>query len=94
MPWRREAKRRIRDRLEAAGVAYQGPLEVLPGVHSIYCFDPNGIRLEFSCQPGDGDGEPRIVGGQRQTRSVALAELETLSRDRAWLEWATAALDE
>jgi catechol 2,3-dioxygenase-like lactoylglutathione lyase family enzyme len=82
----------IRARLEAAGTAYQGPLEVLPGVFSVYCFDPNGIRLEFSCQPGDGDGEPAIVQGQSQTRAVALQELETLTRDRDWLDQVTAHL--
>jgi catechol 2,3-dioxygenase-like lactoylglutathione lyase family enzyme len=82
----------IRARLEAKSVPYQGPLEVLDGVFSIYCFDPNGIRLEFSCQPGDGDGEPRIVGGQRQTKAVARAELETLTADEAWLAWATGGL--
>ena len=86
------AQKRIRERLEAAGVTYQGPLEVLPGVNSIYCFDPNGIRLEFSCQPADGEGDPRIVGGQRQTKDEALKELETLSRDKAWLDWVTAPL--
>ncbi len=66
------SQNRIRARLEAAGVAFQGPLEVLPGVYSIYCFDPNGIRLEFSCQPQDGEGDPRIVSGQRQTKDEAL----------------------
>jgi hypothetical protein len=80
---------RIRDRLERAHVPYQGPIEVLPGVFSIYCFDPNGIRLEFSAQPADGEGEPRIVAGQRQTKAEALAELRTLSDDRAWLDWVT-----
>jgi catechol 2,3-dioxygenase-like lactoylglutathione lyase family enzyme len=83
---------RIRERLEAAGVAYQGPLEVLPGVYSIYCFDPNNIRLEFSCQPEDGEGDPRIVSGQRQTKEVALKELRTLSGDKAWLDRVTAPL--
>jgi catechol 2,3-dioxygenase-like lactoylglutathione lyase family enzyme len=84
-----EAQRRIGERLDRAGVSYQGPIEVLPGVHSIYCFDPNGIRLEFSCRPGDGEGDPRIVGGQRQTKDEALRELQTLSGDRAWLDWVT-----
>jgi catechol 2,3-dioxygenase-like lactoylglutathione lyase family enzyme len=79
-------------RLEASGTPYQGPLEVLPGVFSVYCFDPNGIRLEFSCQPGDGDGEPAIVQGQSQTKVVALAELETLTGDRDWLDRITAHL--
>jgi catechol 2,3-dioxygenase-like lactoylglutathione lyase family enzyme len=86
------SQERIRRNLEAAGVAYQGPLEVLPGVNSIYCFDPNGIRLEFSCQPADGEGEPGIVRGQRQTKDVALEELRTLSGDQAWLDWVTAPL--
>lgn len=81
-----ESQRRIRARLEAAGVSYQGPIEVLPGVYSVYCFDPNGIRLEFSAQPGDGPGEPTIVAGQRQTRAVARREVETLCADPAWLE--------
>src|ERR1700733_6065302 len=61
-----ESQARLRRRLDENGVAYQGPIEVLPGVISIYCFDPNGIRLEFSCQPADGNGDPRIVAGQRQ----------------------------
>ena len=87
-----ESQAAIRARLERAGVPYQGPIEVLPGVFSIYCFDPNGIRLEFSSQPGDGPGEPRIVSGQRQTRAVARREVETLSADTAWLDRALAGL--
>jgi glyoxylase I family protein len=83
---------RIRTRLEAKAYPYQGPLEVLPGVHSIYVFDPNGIRLEFSCQPGDGEGEPRIVQGVAMTKREALAELGTLTGDKAWLDWATQGL--
>ncbi len=87
-----ESQGRIRARLERAGVPYDGPIEVLPGVYSVYCFDPNGIRLEFSTQPGDGAGEPSIVQGQRQTRAVARREVESLSRDPAWLERALAGL--
>ena len=84
---------RIRARLDAHGVAYQGPIEVLPGVNSIYVFDPNGIRLEFSCQPADGDGEPRIVRGITMAKDEALAELRTLSGDETWLEWAAGGLE-
>jgi catechol 2,3-dioxygenase-like lactoylglutathione lyase family enzyme len=87
-----ESQARIRTRLEAKGVEYQGPIEVLPGVHSIYVFDPNGIRLEFSCQPGDGEGEPRIVRGVLMSKHEALEELKTLTADRDWLDWATQAL--
>jgi len=61
-------------------------------VHSIYVFDPNGIRLEFSCQPADGEGEPRIVAGAAQTKRVALEELSTLTDDKAWLDWAVSGL--
>ncbi|HUZ74851.1 MAG TPA: VOC family protein [Stellaceae bacterium] len=89
-----DSQARIRVRLEANGYVYQGPIEVLPGVHSIYVFDPNGIRLEFSCQPGDGDGEPHIVRGAAMTKHEALAELRTLTGDRNWLDWATQGLEE
>jgi catechol 2,3-dioxygenase-like lactoylglutathione lyase family enzyme len=89
-----EGQTRIRHRLETHGIAYQGPIEVLPGVHSVYVFDPNGIRLEFSCQPGDGDGEPRIVHGITMSKHEALEELRTLTADKDWLDWATQALPE
>lgn len=81
---------RIRARLDACGISYLGPLEVLPGVYSIYFFDPNGIRLEISCQPEDGEDEIRIVDGVMQTRNDLLRELETLSGDKNWLERMTA----
>ncbi len=89
-----ESQARIRARLEAAGVPYDGPIAVLPGVYSIYCFDPNGIRIEFSAQPEDGPGAPRIVEGQRQTKDVASREVATLSRDPAWLGAVLAGLAE
>jgi catechol 2,3-dioxygenase-like lactoylglutathione lyase family enzyme len=87
-----QTQARIRARLEANRVPYDGPFEVLPGVFSIYLFDPNDIRLEFSCQPGNGEGEPRIVPQVTQTPAEALPELRTLSRDEAWLAKATAGL--
>lgn len=82
----------IRARLDARGIAYQGPQEVLPGIFSLYFFDPNGIRLEVSCQPGDGEGDPLIVPGLTQTKTEALDELATLTGDRDWLAWASASL--
>ena len=85
---------RIRARLEAAKVPYDGPLEILPGIFSIYVFDPNDIRLEFSCQPGNGEGEPEIVPLVTQTKAEALAELKTLTGDRSWLDRATSGLKE
>ena len=76
-------------RLKAAGYTYDGPLEVLPGVVSMYVVDPNGIRLEFSCQPAHGEGEPSIVPNVTQTPDEALAELRTLTSDEEWLAEAT-----
>jgi catechol 2,3-dioxygenase-like lactoylglutathione lyase family enzyme len=75
----------VRARLEAAGVPTLGPIHVGTQTWSIYFFDPNGIRLEFSCQRGDG-ADVRVVERWTQTKAEARAELETLSSDRAWLE--------
>lgn len=83
----------LRARLTAASYAYDGPLEVLPGVVSMYVIDPNGIRLEFSCQPANGEGEPVIVSGVTQGAEEALEELRTLTSDEKWLARAVANLD-
>jgi catechol 2,3-dioxygenase-like lactoylglutathione lyase family enzyme len=80
----------LQERLRAAGVAFDGPLDILPGLESIYFFDPNGIRLEACCQPAAGEA-PGVIGSVLQTRAAARSELETLAgADAAWLE---AALD-
>lgn len=80
-----ERFRELCARLQAAGIALIGPIAVGAGTVSVYFFDPNGIRLELSCQAGDG-ADIRIVGRWTQTRDEALAELRTLSEDAAWLE--------
>ena len=80
-----QGQARIRARLDAAKIAYDGPLEILPGIFSIYVMDPNDIRLEFSCQPSNGEGEPLIVPLVTQTRGEALQELRSLSSDQTWL---------
>jgi catechol 2,3-dioxygenase-like lactoylglutathione lyase family enzyme len=85
---------RIRARLDARDISYLGPMEVLPGVYSIYFFDPNGIRLEISCQPDDGNDDIRIVDGLTQSRHAVVRELETLSNDRNWLKHMTASLSD
>jgi hypothetical protein len=84
-----ESQKRICERLEAAKVPFDGPMEILPGIFSIYLFDPNDIRLEFS---GNGDDEPSIVPQVMQTKAEALKELKTLTADKTWLEGATADL--
>jgi catechol 2,3-dioxygenase-like lactoylglutathione lyase family enzyme len=80
-----QGQARIRARLEANKIAYDGPLEILPGVFSTYVMDPNDIRLEFSCQPSNGEGEPLIVPLVTQTKTEALRELRSLSSDQKWL---------
>ena len=57
-------------------------------------FDPNEIRLEFNCQPGNGEGEPLIVPQVTQTKAQALQELRSLTADEQWLTAATAGLPE
>jgi catechol 2,3-dioxygenase-like lactoylglutathione lyase family enzyme len=80
-----QGQARIRARLDANKIAYDGPLEILPGIFSIYVMDPNDIRLEFSCQPANGEGEPLIVPLVTQTKTEALQELRSLSSDQKWL---------
>lgn len=89
-----EHQKQLCARLSAAGMAYDGPLEVLPGVVSLYVIDPNGIRLEFSCQPASGEDEPAIVPNVTQTRAEAIEELRTLGAGEDWLAAATSALPE
>ena len=87
-----QGQARIRARLEAAKIAYDGPLEILPGIFSIYVMDPNDIRLEFSCQPANGEGEPLIVPLVTQAKGEALQELRSLSSDQQWLAKTVASL--
>jgi hypothetical protein len=65
-----------------------GPIPVGADTLSVYFFDPNGIRLEFSYQRGDAD-DVRVVERWTQTRSEALAELRSLSGDTVWLDRVT-----
>ena len=78
----------LRKRLRAADVAYDGPIDILPGLVSIYFLDPNGIRLEACCQPAARD-KPRVIGSVKQTRDEARHELESI--ERAWAAAAIAA---
>lgn len=81
----------IVERVKKADLPYLGPINVGAETYSIYFFDPNGIRLEFSHQK---EAEPKVVERWRQTRAEALAELRTLSQDAAWLETMVAHLPE
>ncbi len=81
----------VLERIKAAKLPYLGPLDVGCDTWSVYLYDPNGIRLEFSHQK---QAEPKVVERWRQTREEALQELRTLSSDREWLETMVAHLPE
>jgi len=81
----------IQARLTERGVDFDGPIEILPGIYSIYFYDPNDIRLEACCKPSEGDGQ-LVVDSVTQTKDVALEELRTMSDDEDWLESVTANL--
>ena len=81
----------IQTRLTAHGVDFDGPVEILPGLYSIYFYDPNDIRLEACCKLVEGAGQ-RVVDSVTQTKEVALEELRTLSDNEDWLNGVTADL--
>jgi catechol 2,3-dioxygenase-like lactoylglutathione lyase family enzyme len=81
----------VKRRIEKAELPYLGPINVGCDTWSIYFYDPNGIRLEFSHQ---NEAEPCVVERWRQTKAEALEELKTLSSDRQWLETLVAHLPE
>lgn len=84
--------RDIEQRLKANNVAYIGPIPQMPGLDGIYFLDPNGIRLEFACQPADGV-DPNVIECCTQTKDEALRELRTLPGvDEGWLKEMTASL--
>jgi catechol 2,3-dioxygenase-like lactoylglutathione lyase family enzyme len=78
------------ERLTERGIENSGPLETLPGLMSVYFFDPNGIRLEFAWQPVGAGTDVHVIESVPQTEHDALSELRTLNDDTAWLERATA----
>src|SRR5205807_1389114 len=52
--------REVEMRLKVRGIDYMGPIPQLSGLLGIYFYDPNGIRLEFACQPEDGE-TPAVI---------------------------------
>jgi catechol 2,3-dioxygenase-like lactoylglutathione lyase family enzyme len=81
----------VKRRIEGRGIEYLGPINVGCDTWSIYFFDPNGIRLEFSHQE---EAQPQVVQRWQQTKAEALEELRTLSSDQKWLETLVAHLPE
>jgi len=70
----------LQERLRAAKVAFDGPIDILPGLVSIYFLDPNGIRLEACCQPAARE-KPTVIESVAQSRASAQSELESIDRD-------------
>lgn len=73
------------ERMRTAGLELTGPLFVGVGCWSVYFYDPNGIRLEFTYQMEDGE-DVRVIERFTQTSGELLEELRTLYDDEAWLE--------
>src|SRR3954469_25437471 len=67
----------IQNRLRQARVEFEVRLDILPGLISIYFFDPNGIRLESCCQPKAKE-KPAFIRSVAQKRAEARRELETI----------------
>ncbi len=84
--------REIEERLKVNDIPYIGPIPQLPGLLGIYFHDPNGIRLEFACQPHDGE-QPDVLACVTQTKAEARRELKTLPGvDDAWIKGKVAPL--
>ena len=75
----------LRRRLANAGVDYDGPVDILPGLVSMYFNDPNGIRMEACCQPSEGDN-PDVIGLVLQTKEQARAELASTGATEQWVQ--------
>jgi catechol 2,3-dioxygenase-like lactoylglutathione lyase family enzyme len=65
-----EALQELMRRLDEQGVAYQGPIEQQDYVRSVYINDPNGLRLEFTYQLGDGMLDPDPAVHDRMSRDI------------------------
>ena len=83
----------IERRLAEHGIENSGAIPQLPGLLGIYFYDPNGIRLEFACQPDDGEA-PEVIPCIAQTKEEARAELDTLDADPDWVERMVAVLED
>src|SRR5215467_9377254 len=63
-----ERFREVEVRLKSHDIDYIGPIAQLPGLLGIYFYDPNGIRLEFACQPEDGEAPAVAPASSRRKR--------------------------
>ena len=75
----------IQQCLTDRNLEFEGPVEILPGIFSIYFYDPNNIRLEACCKPSEGK-QQGVVASVTQTKTIAIKELRTLCNDDGWLD--------
>jgi hypothetical protein len=76
-----ERFREVEARLKSHGIDYIGAIAQIPGLFGIYFYDPNGIRLEFTCQPDDGEA-PAVISCVTRTKAEARDEPATLRASR------------
>jgi catechol 2,3-dioxygenase-like lactoylglutathione lyase family enzyme len=74
-------------RLKANGVAIvAGPLLTIPpAIHSLYFFDPNGIRLEIVCDLEGDEEDLRVIRSCAMPEPELRTQLATISNDAAWI---------
>jgi hypothetical protein len=84
----------MQERLKSNGVPIAwGPKVVIePSVMSMYFFDPNGTRLEITCDLAGDDEALEVVHSMTLTREAMRRELQTISDDEAWIEHMIAAM--
>jgi catechol 2,3-dioxygenase-like lactoylglutathione lyase family enzyme len=79
------------ERLKARGIQVVGPSKMASGPgYSIYFYDPNGVRLEASCD--HTHEQPGVIRDATQPKGAILDELRTLNDDPQWLASVTAHL--
>lgn len=78
----------MQERLKANGipVAWGPSVVIQPSVMSIYFFDPNGTRLEITCDVQGDENALDVVHTMTLTREGMRRELRTISDDEAWIE--------
>ena len=81
-----EAAAQIMERLRVHGVTFNGPLDTVPGLLSVYFEDPNGIRLELAWRPVDVEGNVAVIESVAQSEESMLRELRSLNDDGTWAE--------
>ena len=77
----------IQERLHANGVTITaGPLLTIPpAIHSLYFFDPNGIRLEIVCDLDGDEDDLDVIRSCRMPPGELREELATISADQVWI---------